>query len=348
MKEQYDAIYRRGALFKQKIEELLNREESQKDSLYIVPTPIGNLADISLRALAILSEADVIACEDTRNTASLLNKLGIEKPILIRSDSYSEAKVSQNILEHIRKGNKVALVSDAGLPLISDPGHILIERLLEEKINVVVLPGSTASLPALIGSGLDASKFYFAGFIPSKKNRQSFLKDIFSRQETSIFYESPNRLKKLADELYSLGEARRKVVVARELSKKYEEFIRSEIGDLATLLETREIKGELVIVVEGLSSFARRGKSTLECTGLSEDIATNGNEWQQDDSDKVAAVDVENIREQDEFIKKLILEGLSNKEILRKYKESSLYRNEKRGDIYKLIMDLKNENERRE
>jgi len=216
--------------------------------LYLVATPIGNLEDMTFRAVKILREVDLIAAEDTRHTRKLLTHFEIHTP-LVRYDEFSKVKSGEKILQELLAGKNVACVSDAGLPAISDPGADLAKLAIENKITVCPIPGANAALSALICSGLDTTKFYFAGFLPkSAKSRKDFLQNLSSREETLIFYESPHRLKKILAELKEiLGD--RKISVAREITKIHEEFLRGKISEVEKNLD--EVKGEFVIIVEG-------------------------------------------------------------------------------------------------
>ncbi len=218
--------------------------------LYVCPTPIGNLEDITLRVLNTLKEVDFIAAEDTRHTIKLLNHYEIKKQ-LTSYHEHNERDKSTKIIERILCGEDCALVSDAGMPGISDPGEILIKEAIMQDIQVVGLPGPSASLLALVVSGLRTDKFIFEGFLPSKNNeRKNRLKDFEWEKRTIIFYESPYRLKKtLKDMREILGN--RKISIARELTKKYEEISRGTINEIFDKFGDREIKGEIVIIVEG-------------------------------------------------------------------------------------------------
>ena len=219
--------------------------------LYLCATPIGNLEDMTFRAVKILREVDLIAAEDTRHTRKLLTHFEIHTP-LVRYDEFSKVKSGEKILQELLSGKNVACVSDAGLPAISDPGADLARLAIENKIKVCPIPGANAALSALICSGLDTTKFFFAGFLPkSTKGREDFLQSLSARKETLIFYESPHRLKKFFAELKNiLGD--RKISVARELTKIHEEFLRGTISEVEKIL--CEPKGEFVIIVEGCNA----------------------------------------------------------------------------------------------
>lgn len=216
--------------------------------LYLVATPIGNLEDITFRAVKILREVDLIAAEDTRHTRKLLTHFDIHTP-LVRYDEFSKMQSGQKILQELLAGKNIACVSDAGMPAISDPGADLVKLAVENKITVCPIPGANAALSALICSGLDTTKFYFAGFLPkSAKSRKDFLQNLSAREETLIFYESPHRMKKILAEMKEvLGD--RNISIARELTKIHEEFLRGKISEVEYNLD--EVKGEFVIIVEG-------------------------------------------------------------------------------------------------
>ena len=218
--------------------------------LYIVPTPIGNMQDITLRALDILSKADVILAEDTRNTQYLLKHYSIVKPV-IAHHKFNEYQSVQKILGRLLAGETLALVSDGGTPLISDPGSLLVRECLANNIKVACLPGATALIPALVNAGFDSEKFCFEGFLPHKKGRQTRLKLLAEEDRTVIIYESPYRLLKTLEQLKEYFGAERKICVCRELTKIYEENVRGTVGEVLQYFSSRQIKGEIVIVIEG-------------------------------------------------------------------------------------------------
>ena len=219
----------------------------EKGILYIVATPIGNLEDITIRAINILKEVDCIAAEDTRHTLKLLNHLEISKP-LISYHRHNEETKSDILLEKLKNGENIALVSDAGTPGICDPGEEIICKCIEEKIKIVPIPGACAIVNALICSGLDTKKFLFLGFLSiNKKIRKEELEKIKNSQETIIIYEAPHKLKETLKDLSNILE-NRKITIARELTKIHEEFVR---GTAKELLETfQEVKGEMVLIIE--------------------------------------------------------------------------------------------------
>jgi 16S rRNA (cytidine1402-2'-O)-methyltransferase len=224
--------------------------EEQKGILYLVPTPIGNLEDMSFRAIRLLKEADFIAAEDTRNTKKLCNYFEIKTPIVSYHEHNKESS-GIKLLEKLKEGTKIALVSDAGMPTISDPGYELVAAALEKGLTVVPLPGANAALTALIASGLPCQPFYFYGFLNrQKKDKKKELETLKKQTATIIFYESPHRLKEtltLLEEVF--GD--RRIVLCRELTKKYEEFIRGTITEAALWSNQEEIRGEFCLIVEG-------------------------------------------------------------------------------------------------
>ena len=219
-----------------------------KGTLYIVATPIGNLEDITLRALRILKEVDLIAAEDTRQTLKLLNHLEISKP-LISYHRHNEEVKSEILIQKLENGENIALVSDAGTPGICDPGEDVIKKAIEEGINVVPIPGACAMVNALIASGIDTKEFIFLGFLPlNKKIRIEKLKEIEKSEKTIIIYEAPHKMKNTLKELSEILQER-KIVLARELTKIHEEFIREDINSLIKKIEN--IKGEMILIIEG-------------------------------------------------------------------------------------------------
>ena len=219
-----------------------------KGILYIVATPIGNLEDITLRALKILKEVDAIAAEDTRRTLKLLNHFEISKP-LISYHRHNEDVKSNILIEKLNNGENIALVSDAGTPGICDPGEEVIKKAIEEKINVVPIPGACAMINALIASGIDTKEFNFLGFLPlNKKLRKEKLREIENSNKTIILYEAPHKMKNTLEDLRKILEDR-KVVLARELTKIHEEFLRENISTLLEKID--DLKGEMILIIEG-------------------------------------------------------------------------------------------------
>lgn len=232
--------------------------------LYLVPTPIGNLEDITLRALRILKEVDVVLAEDTRKTGALLRHFDIEKRMLSHH-AHNEHKTVAMIAERIAAGENVALVTDAGTPGISDPGFLLVRECVRAGLDVECLPGPTAFVPALVNSGLPCDTFCFEGFLPQKKGRQSRLVELKEEHRTMVFYESPFRLVKALEEFIEHFGADRKASVSRELTKMFEENKRGTVEELAKYFSGKTVKGEIVIVVEGkILKKGRRGEGEGE------------------------------------------------------------------------------------
>ncbi|MBM3416696.1 MAG: 16S rRNA (cytidine(1402)-2'-O)-methyltransferase [Bacteroidetes bacterium] len=218
--------------------------------LYLVPTPIGNLKDITLRALEVLKEVDVILAEDTRTTSRLMNHYQITKP-LSPYHRHNEHKVLQHIVTQLQEGKKMALVTDAGTPGISDPAFLLVRECIKAGVKVESLPGATAFVPALVNSGIPSSRFCFEGFLPLKKGRQRLLKQLANEERTMIFYESPVRLVKTLEEFCIYFGEERMCSVSRELTKMFEENKRGTIKEVCDYFKQKTVKGEIVIVVAG-------------------------------------------------------------------------------------------------
>jgi 16S rRNA (cytidine1402-2'-O)-methyltransferase len=218
--------------------------------LYLIPTPIGNLEDITFRAKRILGESDLILAEDTRKTGFLLKHLEISKPIHSHH-KFNEHKALQSVIEQLETGIQIALVSDAGTPSISDPGFLLVRECLRNGIEVECLPGATAFIPALVNSGLPSDRFVFEGFLPQKKGRQKRLESLAEESRTMVFYESPYRLLRTLEDIKKTFGEERQASVSRELTKIHEENIRGTLLELIEYYNARTIKGEIVIVVAG-------------------------------------------------------------------------------------------------
>ncbi|KMK74469.1 16S rRNA (cytidine(1402)-2'-O)-methyltransferase [Alkalihalobacillus pseudalcaliphilus] len=228
-------------------------KENEVGTLYLVPTPIGNLEDMTYRAIRTLKEVDYIACEDTRQTKKLCHYFEIETK-LISYHEHNKRSAGQQLIEKLRAGQNIAIVSDAGMPAISDPGYDLVGLVLEEEnMSVVALPGANAALTSLIASGLPTEQFYFVGFLPrQKKQREESLKKVKSVGATLIFYEAPHRLKETLHALnLQLGD--RKIVIARELTKKFEEYQRGTLAEAINWVEHGTVKGEFCLIVEGVT-----------------------------------------------------------------------------------------------
>ena len=223
--------------------------KSNKPLLYLLATPIGNMEDVSTRFINVLKDIDIVACEDTRVTGKLLSNLGFKKQ-LVSLHEHNEIAASEKIVKQILSGKKVAYMSDAGYPCISDPGSKLVEIALKNEINVTCVPGANAALTALAASGLNSDHFYFHGFLSAKESEKiNELKFLECRPETLIFYEAPHRIKKTLDLLYKIL-GNRKICIARELTKIHEEFIRGTL-DHIVFIQEETLKGEMVLVVEG-------------------------------------------------------------------------------------------------
>jgi len=277
--------------------------------LYICGTPIGNLEDITLRALRILKKVKLIAAEDTRHTKKLLNHYQINTKVTSYYE-YNKFKKAPYLLEILKNGQDIALVSDAGMPGISDPGYILINLTVKNNIKIIPVPGVSALITALVVSGLPTDKFVFEGFLPRKiKERKRYYKSIENEERTIIFYETPHRLKKaLKDMLDVWGE--RKIVIARELTKMYEEIIRGNLSQVITEINTKEIKGEITLVVQG---------------GI-----------KKKENDIIDFLKDECIMQ--EYLKKLKKQGYSNKDIIKITQEKL---NIPKNLIYKKLLEMK-------
>lgn len=221
--------------------------------LYIIPTPIGNLEDMTYRAVRLLKEVDIVLAEDTRTSQVLLKHYGIERK-LFSHHKYNEHQTVEFVASRIEAGESVALISDAGTPGISDPGFLLVRTCLERGLEVETLPGATAFVPALVQSGFPCDRFCFEGFLPQKKGRKKRLAALADESRTMIFYESPFRVLKALGEFAEAFGAERKVSVSRELSKKFEQTVRGTIGEVMAHFEAHPPKGEFVMIVEGASS----------------------------------------------------------------------------------------------
>lgn len=218
--------------------------------LYVVPTPLGNLKDITLRAIETLQQVDVILCEDTRTSSKLLSHYNISKPVS-PYHQHNEHKIVQHLVEQMQAGKRFALITDAGTPGISDPAFLLVRECIKNDIKVECLPGPTAFVPALVNSGIPSNRFVFEGFLPLKKGRQTVLKQLAEEERTMIFYESPLRLVKTLEDFIQYFGAERNCCVTRELTKVFEENKRGTLTEVAAYFKEKAVKGEIVIVVEG-------------------------------------------------------------------------------------------------
>ena len=241
-------------------------QEPESGVLYLVGTPIGNLNDMSSRALNILKNVSLIACEDTRQTKKIMNKYKINNRLISFNEHNSISKIPI-IINHLKEGNSIALVSDAGMPSICDPGEDLVRNLKLNSLDIICIPGPCAALTALVSSGFSASKFIFEGFLPRKKReREKILLEISKNEKTTIIFESPHRVNKLLIELKEYCGGEREINVSRELTKKFEEHINKNIDDVINLFKNKEIIGEITIVIKGLEKNKNPdfNKSTLK------------------------------------------------------------------------------------
>ena len=247
-----------------------DKPPQQKGRLYLVATPIGNLEDITVRALRVLGEADLIACEDTRHTAKLLNHYGIHKPTL-SYHQHNESSRAEELLKRLEQGAQIVLVSDAGTPGISDPGHRLVSLCLQRQIPVIPIPGPSAVIAALVASGLPTGEFLFVGFLPSRSNeRRKALQKLAQENCTLALYEAPHRLvDTLSDALDCLG--RRQAVIAREITKIHEEFLRGDLAELLVRVQQRPVRGEITILI-GPPSPTDEKPSELAAAPLSQRV----------------------------------------------------------------------------
>ena len=227
------------------------KEEPENGILYIVGTPIGNLNDISQRALNILQNVSLVACEDTRQTKKIMNKFNISNKLISFNKHNSSIKIPK-LVKDLKEGNSIAIVSDAGMPGICDPGEDIFKILKSEGIDMICVPGACAAITALVSSGLPSSSFVFEGFLPKKKiDREKILLEISNNEKTTIIYESPKRLKKLLNELLEFCGGDREIIVARELTKKFEEHVGNNIYKVIEFFRDKDIIGEITIVLKG-------------------------------------------------------------------------------------------------
>lgn len=225
--------------------------EPEKNVLYVVGTPIGNLNDISARAIRILNEVSLIACEDTRQTIKLMNKYGISNNLVSFNKENSFKKTTQ-LIQNLQEGKSLALVSDAGMPSICDPGEELVKKAKSVGITVICIPGPCAAITALVSSGFPSSRFIFEGFLPKRKiDRDKILLEISKSEKTTVLFESPHRLKKLLEELKEFCGGKKEIHVSRELTKKFEEHISNNIDGVINFFQNKEVLGELTVIVKG-------------------------------------------------------------------------------------------------
>lgn len=229
-------------------------------TLYIVPTPVGNMEDMTLRAVRVLKEVDLVLAEDTRTSGILLKHFGIENRIMSHH-KYNEHGTSASVIERLKSGMDIALISDAGTPGISDPGFFLAREAAREGITVQCLPGATACIPAVIDSGLPCDRFCFEGFLPQKKGRQTFIETLREEPRTMVFYESPYRVVKTLSQFADVFGSDREACVCREISKVHEESVRGTLSQLLSHFEATAPRGEIVIVVAGTGKRVRKQES---------------------------------------------------------------------------------------
>ena len=234
--------------------------EPESGFLYIVGTPIGNLNDLSVRAINILKNVSIVACEDTRQTKKIMNKYEFSNNLISFNKHNSHNKTSK-LIDELKVGKSIALVSDAGMPSICDPGEELINKARSLGLNIICIPGPCAATTALVSSGFPSSKFIFEGFLPKKKiDREKILFEISKNDKTTIIFESPHRLKKLINELMKFCGGEREIQISRELTKKYEEHIGDNIYEVQKLLEGREILGEITVILKGIPKLKENNK----------------------------------------------------------------------------------------
>ena len=244
------------------------KEEPENGTLYMVGTPIGNLNDISFRALNVLKNVSLVACEDTRQTKKIMNKFNISNKLISFNKHNSSLKIPK-LLKDLKEGKSIAIVSDAGMPGISDPGEDIAKSVKSEGINIICIPGACAAITALVSSGLSSSSFVFEGFLPKKQiDREKILLEISKNQKTTIIYESPKRLKKLLDELTEFCGGDREIMVARELTKKFEEHVSDNINNVVEFFREKDIIGEITIVVKGI----KKGDLNFDKFSINKDL----------------------------------------------------------------------------
>lgn len=247
----------------------MNQQKSYLDSggkLYLVPTPIGNLEDMTFRAITTLKNVDLILAEDTRRTIKLLNHFEIKQPMMSFHEHSNQNQIDQ-FIERMVGGESLALVSDAGMPLINDPGHPLVQAAIQHNLSVIALPGANAAITALVSSGLNAERFTYYGFFPRDNKEQNEMAILIGeRIETAIFYESPFRIKKTVKKLAEYLSNETQIALAREISKQYEEYLRGSIVEVLEFLEHNEIKGEFVLLVQGDRGITKEHDSVIDPT----------------------------------------------------------------------------------
>ena len=256
-----------------KIQRSFKGPDAQAGQLYLVPTPIGNLDDMTFRAVATLKAVDFIAAEDTRHTQKLLNHFAIDTKKISFHEHNTQSRLAE-LVDILQSGQSIAQVSDAGMPSISDPGMELVQAALDHGISVIPLPGANAGLTALIASGIPPQPFYFHGFLPRGKSQmKDCLQDLVNKRETLVFYESPHRLKKCLKAMNQVFGPNRYLVLGRELTKEYEEFIRGELKEILNYLETVPLRGEFVIIVAGNDDPQSRDQQDWQAYSLEDHVA---------------------------------------------------------------------------
>ena len=250
--------------------------------LYLIPTPVGNLEDMTYRAVRLLKEADLILCEDTRTSQTLLKHFDISGKRLMAHHKFNEHGTSASIVERLRGGETVCLITDAGTPGISDPGFYLVREAVDAGIEVQTLPGATAFVPALVSSGLPCDRFCFEGFLPQKKGRMTRLKELANEPRTMIIYESPRRIVKTLEQLTETFGADRRMSACREISKVHEESVRGSVSEVLQHFKEHEPKGEFVLIVEGNASpTPSQEENTLEVETLNTDRPRHESKYQR-------------------------------------------------------------------
>ncbi len=301
-------------------------QDLPRGTLILVGTPIGNLSDLSRRVIEVLSKVDLIAAEDTRRTRQLLSYLGLHQP-LTSYHEHNQATKGDQLIEKLRAGQTIALVSDAGMPCVSDPGAVLVAQCVAADLPILVIPGPSAAITALAGSGLDTDRFTFEGFLPSdRKERRIRLAELLREPRTMVLYEAPHRLKKMLNELIAAGFAEHQMALGRELTKKHEEFLRGTVQGLCDYYAVNDPRGEYVIVLEGARAFARR-RPDLAKTPIRPETAGGSSE----SGSGVSFDDLPPAQQAEKLLKDLLDQGQSVKEAAREvaaltgFKKNELY-----------------------
>ncbi len=306
---------------------VFSSQKIPRGTLILIGTPIGNLGDLSRRVVDVLSQVDLIAAEDTRRTRQLLSYLGLHQPLTSYHEHNQESKGPQ-LIEKLRQGQSIALVSDAGMPCISDPGEGLVGLCIAADLPVMVIPGPSAAVTALAGSGLESDRFAFEGFLPSdKKLRRERLAELTREGRTMVLYEAPHRLKKALQELAAAGFAERRLVLGRELTKKHEEFLRGTVQGLCDYYTINDPRGEYALVLEGRRAYTKR--QPVQEPGASAQDQQAGLAFDLDP--EAQPLDPEQV------LRTLLAEGLSVKEAAR---EAALRTGRKKNDLYALALKI--------